>query len=169
GGKHLSNPSRGEIAFDYDGKHMVLKFSNAGRRAMEDFLDLERSEIDDRLDAGKFGERLMTGLFWGATRKFHRMDFPTIDQVDDLMDDLDDDPEGAQECLISLIAAYTREPKDVVRKRVEGEPEPGNLEAPKDEESEAQEEEAPPVAPQKSRKKSSGGSSETGTSSSDAA
>lgn len=112
----ISNPERGEVSLDIPFNkdrtdHFVLKFSNAGHRAMEDFLSMESSEILWRINTGKIGARIVTGLFWGATRKFHRNDFQSIDDVDDYMDEIDDeaddDSEAGKKILVALVAAYT--------------------------------------------------------------
>lgn len=109
----MSNPERGEVSLDILDKHLVLKFSNAGRRAMEDFLDIEISEIDARVNTGRIGSRMLTGMFWGATRKHEARKFPSIADVDEFMDELDDADEDAdgeitKELVVALIAAYNR-------------------------------------------------------------
>ncbi len=119
----ITNVERGEISldvpFDKDRKdHYVLKFSNAGHRAMEDFLGMESSEILAKINDGRLGARIVTGLFWGATRKFHRNDFPSVADVDDYMDEIDDEADDASEAgqniLVALVAAYTRSnPSDI--------------------------------------------------------
>ncbi len=114
----MANPSRGEvpldIRFDKDRTdRFVLKFSNAGHRAMEDFLNMESPEIIARITTGRIGARMITGLFYGATRKFHREDFPFVSDVDDYMDEIDeeaeeDEGERAQGIFSALVAAYTK-------------------------------------------------------------
>lgn len=119
----MANPERGEVGLDVpftDDRtdHFILKFTNSGHRAMEDFLNMESSEIVWRINSGRLGARLVTGMFWGATRKFHRNEFPDVDSVDDYMDEIDDEAENqdaaAQKMLIALIAAYTKSnPSDI--------------------------------------------------------
>ncbi len=79
---------------------------------MEDFLGMESSEILSKINTGRLGARIVTGLFWGATRKFHRNDFPDVSDVDDYMDEIDDeaddDSKAGQNILVALVAAYTR-------------------------------------------------------------
>lgn len=115
----MANPTRGEVDYVFDGKHYTFKFGNAGKRATEDMLDMESSDIMRKLDAP--GDRIKTALFFGATRKHHLRDFPNLGMVDRFMDDITDakddceTPEEAQEIevelLSSLYAAYLREDK----------------------------------------------------------
>lgn len=113
----MTNIARGEISLDVPFNkertdHFVLKFTNAGHRAMEDFLNMESSEILWRINSGRVGARVVTGLFWGATRKFHSDEFPSVDDVDGYMDEIDEEAEdgneAAQNLLVGLIAAYTK-------------------------------------------------------------
>ncbi len=79
---------------------------------MEDFLGMESSEILAKINTGRLGARIVTGLFWGATRKFHARDFPSVADVDAYMDEIDDeaddDSKAGQNILVALVAAYTR-------------------------------------------------------------
>lgn len=119
----MADIARGEVGldikFDKDRTdHFILKFTNSGHRAMEDFLGVESSEIIWRINTGRLGARIITGLFYGATRKFHRNEFPDIDSIDAYMDEIDDEAEeqdeAAQSMLIALIAAYTKSnPSDI--------------------------------------------------------
>lgn len=146
----MANPTKGEVDLvlfeddpNLERRHYTLKFSNSGHREMEDFLDIEQSEVLARINTGRIGRRLISALLYGATRKFHRRDFPSIADVDDLMDEIDDDAEDAdketQALAIALIAAYTRSNPSDIEARILGE-EPvsrngtnGSEEAPKDE------------------------------------
>lgn len=89
----------------------MLVFTNAGMRAAEDMLDIEQSEILFRMNTGKVGARLMTALIFGATRKYHRQKFPSLGDVDDFMDRLEDESEDydedAKNLSVALIAAFT--------------------------------------------------------------
>lgn len=119
----MSNIERGEVSLDIPFSkdrtdHFILKFTNSGHRAMEDFLNMESSEIIWRINTGRLGARLVTGLFWGATRKFHREEFRSVDDIDSYMDEIDDEAEdqdaAAQKMLIGLVAAYTKSnPSDI--------------------------------------------------------
>ncbi|MDP9475780.1 MAG: hypothetical protein M3R38_08835 [Actinomycetota bacterium] len=126
----MANPNRGEV--DYDNptstgpNTMTLKFSNSGRRATEDMLNMESQEILRKLDSA--GDRIKTALFWGATRKHHMRDFPSLPTVDNWMDEFadakDDAEDGGQELEIdlitSLMAAYLRRDKKELQRIIEG-------------------------------------------------
>jgi hypothetical protein len=119
----MSNVSRGEISLDIPFNkertdHFVLKFTNAGHRAMEDFLGMESSEVMARIASDRVGARLITGLLWGSTRKFHAREFPTIADIDDYLDEINDEAEdqdeASQRMFVALFAAYTRSnPSDI--------------------------------------------------------
>jgi hypothetical protein len=135
----VANPEKGEvdlILFEDDPekrKHYTLRFTAGGRREMEDFLDLDTSDIElkifgDPTDPDrriKAGYRLTVGLFFGATRKYHRRDFPTIHEIDELMDLIDDeadDPSAeGQKLWVALIAAYTKSSVSDIEARLMGE------------------------------------------------
>lgn len=74
---------------------------------------MEQSEILYKLNTGRVGARLMSGLFFGATRKYHRRDFPSLDSVDEFMDrleeveDEDQQEEDAKNLSVGLMAAFT--------------------------------------------------------------
>lgn len=113
-GNLLANRARGEVSLvlfeddeQLDTRRFTLKFSNGGVREMEDLLDMERSEIDERLNSNKFGSRLMTGLLFAATRKFHRRELPVVESIDDLFDAIDDDAEDPERETIKLSAAVS--------------------------------------------------------------
>ena len=134
----MANPSRGEV--DYNPpegcpgpKALTLKFSNAGRRAAEDMLDMESGQIMENLGKTGPGDRIKTALFFGATRKHHARDFPNVFAVDNFMDDFTDAKEDAEEAsegsaldmelelIASLLAAYQRKDKKVLLKMFKGE------------------------------------------------
>lgn len=149
----MANRARGEVSLvlfehdeNLDTRRFTLKFSNGGIREMEDLLDMERSEIDGRLNQGKYGPRLMTGLFFGATRKFHRYDLPVVESVDELFDSIDDDAEdpGRETVKLSaaLTAAWTGANPDDVEARLMGE-EPPSKENPDGDEKPEGEKKAP--------------------------
>ena len=118
----MANTSRGEVSLDLEFEdrkdHWVFRFTNAGHRATEDFLNMETSEIMSRVASGRVGMRLTTGLLLGATRKYHSDDFPTVSSIDDYMDQIDDEAKdaskSAQDLLVALVAAYTKSnPSDI--------------------------------------------------------
>lgn len=134
----MANPSRGEVDYETpDGipgpRALTLKFSNAGRRAAEDMLDMESGEIMQNLGKVGPGDRIKTALFFGATRKHHARDFPNVFAVDNFMDDFADAKEDAEEAsegaaldmelelIASLLAAYQRTDKKGLLKRFRGE------------------------------------------------
>ena len=144
----MANPSRGEV--DYNPPEgcpgpsaLTLKFSNAGRRAAEDMLDMESGQIMENLGKTGPGDRIKTALFFGATRKHHARDFPNVFAVDNFMDDFTDAKEDAEEAsegsaldmefdlIASLLAAYQRTDKKVLLKRFKGELDDAEEEAPK--------------------------------------
>lgn len=97
---------------------------------------MESSEIMDRINTGRVGARIVTGLFFGATRKFHRNDFPSVDDIDDYMDEIDDeaddDSEAGKAMLVALVAAYTRSnPSEIEAALMGEEPEANGNGAPK--------------------------------------
>jgi hypothetical protein len=113
----MADIARGEVSLDVPFNKertdtFILKYTNSGHRAMEDFLGMEDSEIVERINTGRLGTRLVTGLFWGATRKFHRTEFPDINSVDEYMDEIDDESdqqdEAAKNIIVALVAAYTK-------------------------------------------------------------
>lgn len=119
----MANPSRGEVAFDFEDavnpehRRLVFKFSNAGKRAVEEQLGMERPEIVRKIDEGNIGDRLLAALLFGGTRKFHARQFPNPSYVDRYLDDLDDEDEDGSlqfDLAISLIAAYMRIPKSAL-------------------------------------------------------
>lgn len=129
----MANPSRGEVDFSFllDGEEQsyTLKFSNAGRRAMEDELAMEAPEINAKIDAGQIGPRILSALLYGATRKFHARALPTMMAIDNLMDDIDEasqeNAEVGTDLFASLASAYLRTDKKVILERMKGEePEP---------------------------------------------
>lgn len=128
---------------------------------MEDFLNIEQSEVLARINTGRIGPRLITAMFFGATRRHHRRDFPTVAEIDDLMDEIDDvaeDPDKEGERMaIALIAAYTKSQPSDIEARIMGEeprkgPDRGPDEAaPKDQDK--------PSSTRKPKQKSSGADS----------
>ena len=128
----MSNARKGEvdlILFEDDPnlerRHYTLRFSNVSHIEMENLLNLEQSEILARINTGRIGPRLITAMFYGATRKFHRREFPTTGEVDDLMDEIADeaeDPDKETERLaITLMAAYTKVAPDELAALMGGE------------------------------------------------
>lgn len=121
----MANPTKGEVSLvlfeddpNLDTRRYTLKFSNSGHREMEDFLDIEQSEVMARIDTGRVGARILTALLFGATRKFHRRELPSIVDIDELMDTIADDAEDfgkeSRALSVALIAAYTRSnPSDI--------------------------------------------------------
>ena len=146
----MANPQRGEVDYEFDGKHYVFKFSNAGRRATEDMLGMEAGEINQKM--GVAGDRIKTGLFWGATRKHHTRDFPNITAVDNFLDDFadakaeaDDGGDGLEIDLVtSLLAAYLRQDKKVLMGQIEGEADEDEEEASGEEAPKAKKRARPP-------------------------
>ena len=134
----MANPHRGEVSYEFDGKHYVLKFTNSGRIAVEDMLNMEEGEILQRI--GQAGSRIKTALFFGATRKYHARDFPNAAAASSFMDEhadaKDDAEDGGEELEIdliaSLLAAYLRQDKEEMVKRFKGEePSENGEDAPK--------------------------------------
>ncbi len=128
----MANPHKGEVDLvlfeddpNLEKRSYVLKFTNSGHREMEDLLNIEQSEILARIDTGRIGPRIITALFYGATRRFHRRDFPTVAEIDDLMDEIDDEAENpdkeGERMAIALIAAYTRSNPSDIEARMMGE------------------------------------------------
>lgn len=128
----MANPTKGEVSLvlfeddeNLDRKQYTLKFSNAGHREMEDFLDIEQSEVLGRFHTGRVGRRLLNAVFYGATRKFHRRDFPTVLEVDDLLDQIDDEAEDTEAELrklaVASYAAYTRNDPSEIEAGILGE------------------------------------------------
>ncbi len=128
----MANSSKGEVDLvlfeddpNLEKRSYVLKFTNSGHREMEDLLNIEQSEILARIDTGRIGPRIITALFYGATRRFHRRDFPTVGEIDDLMDLVDDEAENpdkeGERMAIALIAAYTKSNPSEIEARMMGE------------------------------------------------
>lgn len=128
----MANPTRGEVDFkfataDGEDRHYTFKFSNAGRRAMEDALGMEAPEINMKLDTGQVGPRVLSALLFGATRKFHARQLPSMNAIDALMDAIDeadeevegDTPNGT-ELFLAIASAYLRVDKKELRERMEG-------------------------------------------------
>lgn len=116
----MAKEGRREVPVKLMGENYLLVFNNAGIRATEDTLDIEQSEIIFKLNTGRVGARLMSGLFFGATRKYHRRAFPTLDSVDDFMDRLEDvedeerQEEDAKNLSVAIMAAFTNaNPTDI--------------------------------------------------------
>lgn len=117
----MANPDRGEVDYYFEDKHYTLKFSNAGRRVAEAELNMEAPEITRKLSTGG-GARILTALFYGATRKFHARDFPNMAFCDQHMDAIEDaGQEAAIELYISVAAAYLRVDKADLKRQILGE------------------------------------------------
>lgn len=127
----MNNPNKGEVGFscelEFDddasldtGRFtLTFKMNNAGRRAMENFLDLEYPEVEAKLRQGILGSRIMTGLFMAATRKHHVREFPTVQSCDEFMDAMDDaDDELQVEFNVALLAANARTTAKDMRERL---------------------------------------------------
>ena len=124
----MANPHKGEVDFSFNDKNYTLKFTNSGRVAAETELDMEAPEINAKMDKGGPGPRIVSALFFGATRKFHLRDFPNMQAVHAFMDEIeeaDDDIEEADDkhyldLIISLMAAYMRTSKKELQDRMKG-------------------------------------------------
>lgn len=158
----MANPERGEVDFDFNGRRYVLKFSNAGKRVAERELNMSSPEITLKLFQTP-GNDIITVLFFGATRKFHSRDFPVLQAVDSLMDDIEDTDfaNGNTDIMLDLIhsirAAFIRRPKEEVKKLFAGESapdgEPGEPGEEEDEEPGKGTSDTEPAGPQRQRKK----------------
>ncbi len=99
-------------------------------------LDMESQEILRKLDSA--GDRIKTALFWGATRKNHMREFPSLPTVDSWFDDFADAKDEAEDdgaaleidLITSLMAAYLRRDKKELQRIIEGN-DPEEEEAPK--------------------------------------
>lgn len=126
----MANPSRGEVDFWFGEKHLTFKFTNRGQRECEDFLGVQGAALARKIDAG-IGAELKTGLFLGATRKYHAREYPNIVAVDNFMDEFEDakvdteDPEVARdmelELQAALLAAFFRDDKKRIKRILSGE------------------------------------------------
>ena len=132
----MPNP-KGETQFSYQTtnkkgeeitKTLVFKFNNDGRMAVENQLGMEAGEIGAKIGAA--GPRITTALFWGATRKHHRREFPNPQAVSNFMDEFEDlkDDAGEEEgremeldLSVSLLAAWLRQDKQELLDRLNGE------------------------------------------------
>lgn len=111
-----------EHNIEVDGKIYRLRFSNRGLRDAEDFMGQSGEYIQSMLERGVVDQRLTTGLLFGATRKNHKEDLPSIEHIDDLMDDISDEYEDDETgekmrngFIIPLMAAYLRRPQKELR------------------------------------------------------
>lgn len=170
----MANPNRGEVDLDINGRHLTLKFTNRGQRECEAFLEAQGVALARKIDQG-IGAELKTGLFLGATRKFHAMDFPTIPSIDNFMDEFDDakfdteDPDLARdmelELQAALLAAFFRDDKKRIKRILmgpDGEEEAPPVEVEEDSEGEvpkAEEKEEAPAKPKRARSRSGAGTS----------
>lgn len=110
----MDNPERGEVGFTFGGKTLTFKFSNAGKRAVESALEMEKSDIVRKISTYSVGDRMISALFFGATRKYHARDFTSLSAVDDYLDlvaDSEDADELDLDLTACLIAAYLRTTK----------------------------------------------------------
>ena len=150
----MANPERGEVRFEFDGKSYTFKFSNAGKRAMQSFTGWDGLEIADRINTGRFDESLITGLFFGATRKFHARQFPndaTVDNFIDRINDEEDENESTRELLVTLLAAYLRQDPKEIRRGLFGTGEDEDAPEVDEPPAETDGDEAPKGDPEKSR------------------
>lgn len=136
----MPNKNKGEVSltlFEDDAdrrRTLTLRFTNGGHREMEGLLGMEQSEIEGRINTGRIGARITTGLLFGATRRYHRRDLPSVFEIDELFDEIDDyadDPvaEG-QKIMTHLTAAYTKSQVSDVEARLMGEEPAKNDDAP---------------------------------------
>lgn len=133
----MANPSKGEVPFDFkdaegNDHHFVFRFTNEGKRLTEEAANMTRGEILQTLNFGQ-GDSIMSALFYGATRKNHKREFPmwprSVDTFfDDVFDPASDEHEPAEdelplemELFISLVAAYQRIEKNTIRRQILGE------------------------------------------------
>ncbi len=117
----MPNPDRHEITFELGEKRYLLTFNNAGRRAAEDTLGMEWPEIGEKINESGPGYRIQSGLFFGATRKYHRRDVPNMAAVDAVMDKVEDsDEETVTDFLATLMALFFQGEKETWRKILEG-------------------------------------------------
>lgn len=134
----MANPHRGEVDYYFGEKHYILKFSNQGHCVTEEWLGLDGPEILSRLSTP--GPRILTGILFGATRKYHARDLPNIMFCHNFMDEVRE--AGAEEyddLRTSLAAAYLGIGKEELIRRMspptpeeDSEPDPkeeGELEA----------------------------------------
>ena len=126
----MANPDRHEIQFKLEDKRYLLTFNNEGKRIAEEVIGMGWPAISEVIDREGLGFRLQTGLFFGASRKYHRRDFPNLAAVDTLLDTLEDaDEETQTDFIATLIALFLRDSKEEWVKRLngelpDGEPEP---------------------------------------------
>lgn len=159
----MPNPDRHEITFELGegsgAKRYLLTFNNAGRRAAEDTLGMEWPEIGEKINESGPGYRIQSGLFFGATRKYHRRDVPNMAAVDAVMDKVEDsDEETVTDFLATLMALFFQGEKETWRKILSGEDLEAELEEDGPaEEADSEEAESPrePEAPKASGKRSS--------------
>jgi hypothetical protein len=170
----MANPTKGEVSlvlFEDDEslqtRRYTLKFSNSGHREMESYFTqafgnpTAQADILSMLDQGSVGPTVLTGLFFGATRKFHRRQFPSIAEVDDLMDEIEEEAEDfgkeSRALSIALVAAFTKSNPSDIEARILGE-EP----TPNGESANGSSEEVPKDEPKKkTTKKAASGSGST--------
>jgi hypothetical protein len=120
--KKVTNPDKHEIPFRLGEKQYLLTFNNEGKRVAEDVIGMGWPKIGETIDREGMGFKLQTGLFFGASRKYHRRDFPNIATVDALLDKLEEaDDETQTEFVATLIALYLRDKKEEWVKRLNGE------------------------------------------------
>lgn len=133
----MANSIKGDVSlvlFEKDSKLerriIRLFFTTEGSVAMEDYLDLEGSEIAERIfglgpdGKQRMGSRLTAGLLLGATRRYHAQDLPSIYDVYELMDEIggaDDTVAETEKLGRALVAAYTKSNPDEIEAEVMGE------------------------------------------------
>lgn len=136
----MANPHKGEVSlvlFEDDPnikrRSYTLKFNTAGQVEMENWLDLENSEIAEKLfglgpdGRQKMGSRLTAGLLLGATRRHHARELPTIYDIFELMDEVEEAEDSDAETIKigkALVAAYTKSNPDEIEAEIMGQ-EPG--------------------------------------------
>jgi hypothetical protein len=144
----MANPHKGEVPFTFEDEegnrqHFVFRFSNEGKRLTESAAGMTKGEIMQALNSGD-ADGIKSALFWGATRKNHRREFPVWPQsvdnfFDDVFDPVADEHEPGDgeiplhlDLLMSLISAYQKRDKAEMLKAFFG-----------DDDEEASEPEAP--------------------------
>ena len=104
------------------GRTLWVRFSNKGHRLAEDALGASGEYIQEMMNKGVMDQRLMTSLLYGGLQKYHSDDYPELEDVDDLIDDMLDELEGddgtkmINNFMAPLMAAYGRQDLETVKR-----------------------------------------------------
>lgn len=121
----MVSPDRPIVAYKLNGTTYRLFVNNAAKRYAEEVADQPWPTIINRMFPDDPDEEFapsytsLAAVLWGATRKFHRRDVPSIEEVDEIIDEIDESAEDAAELFTCLGAAIRGVTKEALLKEAE--------------------------------------------------